>query len=265
MERLKHRVVALMPYAVGLLLAWLLFYPPEALAPLGPWRYLVAALLVVLLLVAFTAAQIAANLPDPMTLTPLEDGADVPADLLDLGARLEALGFVSAGPACDVGVRPPAILLPFVHGAERAYSTVFRTRTLPAKTVFDFVSILDSERGALTSMAERAGAALPAAPGGLRQVFPDARLEEVWRGHREGLGWLRERGLPARAIGPSTFVGDFQKSFARQRQAFLAAPLRTAVVTLWRVATGRTPELGPLAHQPRAEAELRALLTGQRG
>ena len=53
-------------------------------------------------------------------------------------------GFVAAGPAYDVGVRPPAVLLPFVHEAELSYSTVFRTRTLPAKTVFDFVSILDS-------------------------------------------------------------------------------------------------------------------------
>jgi hypothetical protein len=265
MARLKDRVVALMPYAVGLVLAWLLFYPSEALTPLGPWRFLVPALLVPLLLVAFTAAQLVANLPDPVTLVPLEDGESVPADLLGLGSRLRDLGFVPAGPAFDVGVRPPAILLPFVHEAERAYSTVFRTRTLPAKTVFDFVSILDSDRGALTSMAERGGAALPAAPGGLRQVFPGRSLEEVWRGHREGLGWLRERGLPARVVSDATFVGDFQESFARQRRAFLASPLRTAVITLWRAATGRTPELGPLANQPRAQAQLQGLLTGQTG
>lgn len=265
MDRLKHRIVSLLPYAVGLLLGWLLLYPPEALAPLGSWRYLVAALLVLLLLIAFTAAQLAANLPDPITLTPLGEGDEVPPDLLELGARLEALGFVPAGPPYDVGVRPPAVLLPFVHEAERAYSTVFRTRTLPAKTVFDFVSIFDSERGGLTSMAEPAGAALPAAPGGLRQVFPGAGLEEVWRGHREGLGWLRGRGLPARATDAASFVGDFRASFARQRRAFLAAPLRTAVITVWRAATGRTPEMGPLAKQRGAEAELQALLIGHRG
>jgi hypothetical protein len=263
-ERLKHRIVSLLPYAVGLVLGWLLFYPPETLAPLGPWRYLVAAGLVLLLLIAFTAAQLATNLPDPLTLAPARE-EDVPPDLRELAARLEALGFVPAGPPYDVGVRPPAVLLPFVHEAERSYSTVFRTRTLPPKTVFDFVSILDSGRGGLTSMAERAGAAIPAAPGSLRQVFPHADLEATWRGHREGLDWMRQHGLPARAVTPATFVPDFRESFARQRRAFLAAPLRTAVVAFWRAATGRTPDLGPLSEQSGAGARLQALLIGQRG
>jgi hypothetical protein len=157
------------------------------------------------------------------------------------------------------------LLLPFVQEAELSYSTVFPTRTLPAKTVFDFVSILDSGRGGLTSMAEPAGAAIPASPGSLRQVFPHADLEAAWRGHREGVDWLRQRGLPARAITAATFAPDFRESFARQRRAFLAAPLRTAIVAFWRAATGRTPELGPLAEQSGVEATLQALLIGQRG
>jgi hypothetical protein len=263
-ERLKHRMVSLLPYAVGLVLGWLLFYPPEVLAPLGPWRYLGAGVLVLFLLIAFTAAQLATNLPDPLSLTPARE-EDVPPDLRELAARLEALGFAPAGPAYDVGVRPPAVLLPFVHEAERAYSTVFRTRTLPAKTVFDFVSIFDSERGGLTSMAEPAGAAVPAPPGSLRQVFANADLEATWRGHRDGVDWLRRRGLPARAVTGATFVPDFLASFARQRRAFLAQPLRTAIVAFWRAATGRAPEMGPLAEQRGVEAALQALLIGQRG
>jgi hypothetical protein len=263
-ERLKHRIVSLLPYIVGLVLGWLLFYPPEVLAPLGPWRYLVAGVLVLLLLIAFTAAQLATNLPDPLSLTPASE-EDVPPGLQELAARLEALGFAPAGPAYDVGVRPPAVLLPLVHETELSYSTVFRTRTLPAKTVFDFVSILDSGRGGLTSMAEPAGAAIPAPPGSLRQVFPHADLEAAWRGHREGIDWLRQRGLPARAVTATTFVPDFRESFARQRRAFLAAPLRTAIVAFWRAATGRTPEIGPLSEQSGAEAAVQALLIGQRG
>jgi hypothetical protein len=263
-ERLRHRLVSLLPYAVGLVLGWLLFFPPDFLAPLGPWRYLVVAMLVLFLLIAFTAAQLATNLPDPLSLTPAKE-EDVSSDLRELAARLEALGFVAAGPAYDVGVRPPAVLLPFVHEAELSYSTVFRTRTLPAKTVFDFVSVLDSGRGGLTSMAEPAGAAIPAPAGSLRQVFPHADLEATWRGHREGVDWLRRRGLPARAVSATTFVTDFLESFARQRRAFLAAPLRTAIVAFWRAATGRTPELGPLSGQSGAEAAVQALLIGQRG
>jgi hypothetical protein len=263
-ERLKHRIVSLLPYLVGLALGWLLFYPPEVLAPLGPWRHVVAAALVLLLLVAFTAAQLATNLPDPLSLTPANE-EEIPPDLRKLAGRLEALGFVPAGPAYDVGVRPPAILLPFVHEAERSYSTIFRTRTLPAKTAFDFVSIFDSDRRGLTSMAEPAGAAVPAPSGSLRQVFPRAELEATWRGHREGVGWLRERGLPARAVTATTFEADFRASFVRQRRAFLAAPLRTAIVALWRAATGRTPEVGPLSEQSGVETAVQALLIGPRG
>jgi hypothetical protein len=76
---------------------------------------------------------------------------------------------------------------------------------------------------------------------------------------------LRQRGLPARAVTGATFVPDFLASFARQRRAFLARPLRTAIVAFWRAATGRAPEMGPLAEQRGVEAALQALLTGQRG
>jgi hypothetical protein len=135
----------------------------------------------------------------------------------------------------------------------------------PQDRKLHFVSILDSGRGGLTSMAEPAGAAIPAPPGSLRQVFPHADLEAAWRGHREGIDWLRQRGLPARAVTATTFVPDFREGFARQRRAFLAAPLRTAIVAFWRAATGRTPEIGPLSEQSGAEAAVQALLIGQRG
>ena len=72
-------------------------------------------------------------------------------------------------------------------------------------------------------------------------------------------------GLAAKAVSASTFPGDFAASFRRQREAFLAAPLRGAAITLWRAATGRTPHLGPIATQAAAQATIRELLTGTRG
>jgi len=127
------------------------------------------------------------------------------------------------------------------------------------------VSILDGDRGGLTSGAEPAGALVPAASGSLRQVFPMADVEQVLRRHREGLQYLRARGLSAKAVSATTFRRDFATSFRRQREAFLAAPLRGAAVTLWRAATGRTPHVGPIAQQAAARAVIQELLTGVRG
>jgi hypothetical protein len=164
-----------------------------------------------------------------------------------------------------VGLSPPALMVAFVHEAERSYATAFRTTTLPPKTAFDCVSILDGDRGGLTTGAEPAGAVIPAARGSLRQVFPGASAEQVLERHREGLQYLRGRGLSARSVSASTFPRDFATSFRRQREAFLASPLRATVVTLWRAATGRTPHLGPIATQAVAQQTIHELLTGTRG
>ncbi len=164
-----------------------------------------------------------------------------------------------------VGISPPVLMVAFVHEAERSYATAFRTSTLPSKTAFDCVSILDGDRGGLTTGADPAGAVIPAARGSLRQVFPRVSVEQVFERHREGRQHLRTAGLAAKAVSASTFRGDFTASFRRQREAFLAAPLRGAAITLWRAATGRTPHLGPIATQAVAQATIRELLTGARG
>jgi hypothetical protein len=189
----------------------------------------------------------------------------VSGELKSLCARFEALGFQRVGPPLVVGISPPALIVAFVHEAERSYATAFRTSTVPSKTAFDCVSILDGDRGGLTTGAEPGGAVIPAARGSLRQVFPRAGVEAVFERHRQGLRHLRSRGLPAKAVSASTFARDFAQSFRRQREAFTAAPLRGAAVTLWRAATGRTPHLGPIASQAAARATIRELLTGTRG
>jgi hypothetical protein len=106
---------------------------------------------------------------------------------------------------------------------------------------------------------------IPAARGSLRQVFPGARVEQVFDRHRQALHHLRGRGLQARAVSAQTFRPDFALSFRLQREAFLAAPLRGAAVTLWRAASGRTPHQGPIASQAVAQATIRELVTGARG
>jgi hypothetical protein len=253
-----------LPILVGLALGYLLVSPPEGLERLGPWRWLAVFVLVLLGLLAFTAYQLSANLPADPPLEPARE-SDVAGDLQGLCSRFEALGFQRVATPMTVGISPPALMVALVHEAERSYATAFRTGTVPPKTAFDCVSILDGDRGGLTTGAERAGAAIPAARGSLRQVFPRASVEQVFDRHRQALDHLRSRGLSAKAVSASTFRRDFALSFRRQREAFLAAPLRGAAVTLWRAATGRTPHLGPIATQAAAQAMIRDLLTGARG
>jgi hypothetical protein len=253
-----------LPILVGLALGYLLVSPPDGLERLGPWRWLVVLALVLLGLLAFTAYQLSANLPADPPLEPAPE-SEVAGDIRGLSSRFEALGFQRIGPPMTVGISPPVLMVAFVHEGERSYATAFRTGTVPQKTAFDCVSILEGDRGGLTTGAEAAGAAIPAARGALRQVFPGAGVEQVFDRHRRALQHLRSRGLPAKAVSASTFRHDFALSFRRQREAFLAAPLRGAAITLWRASTGRTPHLAPIASQAVAQATIRELLTGTRG
>jgi hypothetical protein len=253
-----------LPILVGLALGYLLVSPPDWLDRLGPWRWLAVAALMLLGLLAFTAYQLSANLPADPPLEPAPE-AEVSGELQRLTSRFEALGFRRIGPPMTVGISPPAVLVAFVHEAERTYATAFRTGTVPPKTAFDCVSVLAGDRGGLTTGAEPGGAAIPAARGSLRQVFPGAGVEQVFDRHRQALQYLRGRGLSAKAVSGETFRRDFALSFRLQREAFLAAPLRGAAVTLWRAATGRTPHLGPITSQAVAQAAIRELTIGSRG
>jgi hypothetical protein len=238
---MKPTLLKLLPYAVGLVLGWLLLHPPEGL---GSWRYPIAGALVLLALVAFTAVQILINLPADISLEPDPGAATVP-ELERLVAEAESFGFERVG-SWRVGVAPPARMVAGVHRAERSYVAVYRTDTIPPRTVFDFVSIFSGERGGLTTVAAVEGVALPGAPGSLRQALPGEPLAACWQRHREALAFLSQRGLPPRSVVASSFVADFRESFRRQRAAFLARPLSTTLVTLFRAAFRTSPEVGPL-------------------
>lgn len=215
--------------------------------------------LVLGLLVAFVALQIGRSLPEDVALTPLSE----PSSHLEPGVRaFEELGFVRAGPAVEVGISPPAVLQPLVHRHEPAYATVFRTGTLPAVTSVDVVSILQGERGGLTTNADVRGASLPGELGSLRQVFPGADPAVLFKRHCEALAWLRARGLPARPVSGDQFAVDFKRAMSRQRRAFLLAPMRTTVVAIWRALTGRVPHVGALPEQAIAKRQVRHLSLG---
>jgi hypothetical protein len=258
---MRNAIYKVLPFALGGFTGWLLTHPPAWLRELGPMAWGVHGALCLGLLLSIVALVILGALPAQLAIEPLPHGP-IPDDLRQIADRLAALGFRPAGPPRRVCMSPAATLLPFVHGSEPVYATAFRTGTVPAKTSFDFVSILGDERGGLTTGADPAGAVLPEGTGSLRQVFPGASLEKLYGKHLEALGWLRQQGIAARAVSAGTFERDFTAAIARQRSTFLAAPLRGTLVTLWRAASKRVPFVGPLRDQRVARHQVGRLLVG---
>jgi hypothetical protein len=155
-------------------------------------------------------------------------------------------------------------MLGLVHPREPIMATAFRTGALQAVTGFDLVSVFHDGRGGLTTGADRRGATLPGGPWVLRQVFPGASPEELLGRHRAALVWLGGRGLGFRQVAASAFADEFRRAVARQRGLFLANPVGSALVALWRSATGRTPHVGPIQEQRIAATQVRKLRSAYR-
>jgi len=260
---MKDSIAKFLPFVVGGIIGWLLFNPPQWLAPRGPLRTVVLVATALVLLVAFIVYSISTSIPADVGLTPHSGPVD--ASIAGYAEKMRTLGFVEAGTPCRVDIKPAVTLVPFVHASEPVYATVFRTGTVPAVTAFDFVSILDGFRGGLTTSADPRGGTLPAGRGEFRQIEAGAGVERAYRLHLEGVSWLRSRGLQAKRVSGQEFTADFKKALARQREGFRRAPIRYALVSLWRAASRRHPYNGSLAGQPVAERQVRELQTGRQG
>ena len=260
---MKDNIAKVLPFVVGGFIGWLLFNPPAFLGPPGPLRTALLAAAGFMLLVAFIVYSIAASVPADIGISP--HAGPVDAGILSLAERMRALGFVEAGPPLRVEIKPEVTLVPFVHPFEPVYATAFRTGTVPAVTAFDFVSILDGFRGGLTTSADPRGGTLPAGPGAFRQIRDGASVEAAYRLHLEGVAWLRSRGLGVKKVSAQEFSADFKAAMKKQHDGFRSAPVRHALIALWRTVSKRHPHNGPLASQPGAEVQVRELQTGRRG
>jgi len=247
------------PWIFGFLLGWLLWSPPVWLRSLGPASHAVNLLLCGLLLLSVIAWLILANLPARLAMDPVGEH-EVHPELRSLGDRIATLGFLPAGPPWRVNVAPSAILLGFVHEKQPVYATAFRTEHLKAKMSFDFVSLVGGDRGGLTTNPSLDGAILPAAPGEMRQVFPDEEPEKLFQRHLQGIVYLRERGIHCREVSAAMLQQDFAAAIARQRGMFLSSPLVYTAITLWRSATKQLPFLGSLRDQKVAGDQISRLL-----
>jgi len=259
---MKNTLFRFGPALFGVLLGWMLFHPPAWLAALGPLRWLLNASLVAGLLLLSVPVIILANLPREVGMKPASD-SELSDEQRRLAADYERLGFRRIGTPLRVAIAPEAIVLAFAHEREPVYGTVFRTTTVPSKTSFDMVSILDGDRGGLTTNANPMGATLATGPGGFRQVFPGQSLEQLLRAHVEAIAYLKRHGVGVRPVSAEAFPSDLQAGLRHQREVFLASPVRATLLTFWRSATQRVPFIGRLDGQRVAALQLQALLQGQ--
>ncbi len=253
------------PILFGLVLGYLLFNPPAWFRELGPAGHLLfGGIVIILFLGVVMAVIIPGSLPSDLQVTPAPDAAGH-ENMRVLAEEFRTLGFTEIEPPMELGTRPPAVMIGFVNDTERCYGTIFRTGTAPAKTAFDCVSILEGDRGGLTSSAERSAGALVAGTGEFRQIIPGASVSEVFQRHREAQAYLHERGLPPRRVEASTLVGDLKNAIRHQRGTFLSNPFVYGLVSVWRASTGRNPHIGPLAQQKKVDRQLRRLMDGRLG
>jgi len=254
---MKNYFFKLLPIIIGAGLGWLIFNPPDWPVPSGAAGFLIGAGIVFALLIVSIVFSIGLTLPKEISLSPYAGAVD--PSMRDLAGQIKNLGFVEAGGPMLVGIRPAAILMSFVHSGEPAYATIFRTGTVPAVTSYDFVSILEGSRGGLTTNTNWRGGTMPSGPGEFRQILTGAGPKEAFDAHREGLRWLRDRGLPVREISAETFVADFKHALGRQRETFRSTPVKFAVIGLARTISKQVPQRECLASQKGAESQARKL------
>ena len=197
---MKDLTAKVMPIVMGAVIGWMLYHPPAFLAPLGALRYLVMVLAGAVLLVGTVVMSVAAALPRAVSLTPTTAAIDpVMRSLVD---GYLALGFQLARPVYTVGMAPAATMVGLVHPTEPVFGTVFRTGTIPPVVASDFVSLLEGERGGLTTSANPRGGTLPGDDGSFRQCLVGAKLQELFAAHREAVAWLRRAAYAAARSPP---------------------------------------------------------------
>ena len=253
---MKSGIMKFLPIVFGLGLGYLLAVGGSS-SRFGPgWLFPLivpaVALLAFLLFVVFLVTQ---ALPREAAMTPLDS---LPADE-GMQAHLAALqrcGFRPAGPALRVEVNPAATAVPLVHGTEPVYALVFRTGTLPAVVGVDLFSILDDDRGGLTTNPDRRGGTFPGDAGMFRQILPGAEVPALMEYHQQAMRFLESRGLRFGPARPERFPELFRKSVLRQRKVFFRSPLVNLFTVIWRSVTLQSPYLGPLAGQKGVEAQV---------
>lgn len=258
---MREFLFKLLPYGTGALIGYLLFFfTPPWLDVLGPGRWLVVGALLVVLLLAAVGMQLAVGLPENVGIGPHDEAPGDDEQLLV--RRFEDLGFERVGLPLKIELRPAARMQVLADRDSGCWASVFATTTLPRKIGCDVFSVIEGERGSLTTLADPNGAVLPIAPGSFRQVFRGASPDELVRRHLEAVVYLNGRGVRFETPTVDDLPAKIRRSIAVQRRTVMANPVRASIVGLWRFVSKRSPFLLPLAEQKETAAALRFLTQG---
>lgn len=245
-------------FFVGVLIALVIFNPPEFLRSIGWQGYLVLPVLYVLLLfILFPSYLFVRSVYRKFELIPLDKQINK-RDIQTLMNELSSLGFTQAGPALDLPGFA-SIVVPFVHEDVEVYCTIIRIQVGFGKTTFVFSSIFDENSGGLATYREHLNAIEPKLAGSFRQVFPVADLQSIFLHHLQGIEYLHRYGFNTRQINRETFVEDETKAVMRRNEFHRSNLVRNTIIFVWRVLIRITPYGGPLEKQKDAQKSLRVL------
>jgi hypothetical protein len=244
--------------ALAIVSVFLFFSPDWVPLEAGMARVVVAVLFSVGLTVAVMGAVLG-SLPENAKITSIGHG--IPAVLQPLVRRIEGLGFERLGSALRVHLEPPAYLVALWHEGDRTYSTVFASDGAPDKAHFDYVTMFQPGEVGLTSSANVGAGVLPPADGSFLQIFPGEAPEQLLECHRQGCEHLVHAARVQPRAKAATFEFLLAGALARQRAAFMRAPLRNTWTALFRVLRKSSPAVGPVGQQPATQARIDALRT----
>ncbi len=247
----------LLPHVIGALIGLALLASVFYFESFHVLRPVMVAVVVAGAFLTFIAVTISLSLPRDVAMR-LLDPDELDGEMNAWLDRFAAAGFELAGPVFEVGVSPPAVLVPLVHPAHGCYGVVYRTGTLPAKVNCDIVSIFEPH-GGLTTTPERGGGTLPSNDGCFMQCIETRDLAQLLQAHLDGLAWLQQNGVRVRPARAEDFEADFREAINRQRDHFLSKPLGHVIVALFRTVTHTTPLLGPVMQQKIAQRKLRRM------
>jgi hypothetical protein len=244
---MRETFFKLLPYLTGACLGWLIFFPPAAFPAPGPWRPLVMGALLIVGLLATTGLHMALGLPKDVRIERVVESP--PADVEALLQQYRALGFEAVDPPLRLYLRPAAMMWVMANRQLGCWGTVFSTGTVPRRVGYDVFSIIEGDRGQLSSVADSGAAVFPLPPGHFKQVFPGAPPKHLLEYHRRSQEHLMRLGARFEAPGPVDLPERVRRSLDVQRRVIAANPLRAAAVTLWRATLKTTPYGGPVQSQ----------------
>ena len=197
------------------------------------------------------------GLPEHARIQPAR--VPVPFPIEDMIDEFVDVGFEQICGPLFIDLPTSPVVIPFHNATDAMYATVYFLQAAPSRCGCDVMSKLAPAGASLTTGMDYSTGSLPTWPGGFRQILPKASPSALVDQHRRALDFLHARGIAPLPTDPEQIEDLLRESFRRQRDTFTLAPVRGALIALWRMISRRNPHVAPLQEQPQAVAEIRTL------